>query len=154
MWYDNGFKMCKDEVVYDLGDATQSFVSSYVDSQVSSKADISSVHGDYIEDISQNRINADRTVNINTQGWILNNRLKMKGIKTNSIYLGSEKVTLVFENGIWTYTLYQLHNDEWTIVNSESIAGSEEDDVLYFWEISVKCEWRNYLTYDKLALES
>jgi hypothetical protein len=43
MWYDNGFKMCKDEVVYDLGDATQSFVSSYVDSQVSSKADLSAM---------------------------------------------------------------------------------------------------------------
>lgn len=54
MWYDNGFKVCKDEVVHELGDATQSFVSSYVDSQVSSKAEISSVEAvaDGVEDLS------------------------------------------------------------------------------------------------------
>lgn len=62
MWYDNGFKMCKDEVVHELGDATQSFVSSYVQSEISSKVDISAVHQDYIVDNDGNSVSANLDV--------------------------------------------------------------------------------------------
>lgn len=43
-------------------------ITSYVESAVSAKADLSAIHGDYIEDADGNKIYADRTVEVVEQG--------------------------------------------------------------------------------------
>lgn len=149
MWYDNGFKVCKDEVVYELGDATQSFVSSYVDSQVSSKADISSVHGDYIQDASGYRIDASlscRTKDL-TLPWSLTGSSHSYSLQYDSnsrkwtyVETDAQKIELSYETindldiVLWVLDFYAWDSasSEWRF--SSGYTTTAEDDVteLYF----------------------
>lgn len=61
MWpTDSGFVVWQNGQAHELGVSFDQ-ISSYVESAISAKADLSDVHGDYIEDADGNKIEADRT---------------------------------------------------------------------------------------------
>lgn len=59
MWpTDNGFVVWQNGQAHELGVSFDQ-ISSYVESAISAKADLSAIHGDYIEDANGNKIDAD-----------------------------------------------------------------------------------------------
>lgn len=68
MWEtESGFVLYKDHVAHQLG-VSFSDMSSYVQSEISSKVDISAVHQDYIIDDDGNSISANLDVITHTDG--------------------------------------------------------------------------------------
>lgn len=62
MWpTDNGFVVWQNGQAHELGVSFDQ-ISSYVESAISAKADLSAIHGDYIEDANGNKIEADLSV--------------------------------------------------------------------------------------------
>ncbi len=97
---DEGYVIWQDGQANLLGTPFEQ-ITAYVDSTISSKADLSAIHGDYIEDADGNKSCADRTVEIVEQGeqsWTLTdgtNTYTLTGTRLNSVWgTTSERYTL------------------------------------------------------------
>lgn len=78
----------------------------------------------------------------------------MSGTKTDSYYIeGSQKNTLVFANGNWTYTIYTKSGDEWVVQNQESQVGQESATQLYFSTLYMLLDWELNIQDEILATE-
>lgn len=130
MWEtDDGFVLYKDHVIHNLG-VNFSEMSSYVQSQISSKADISSLHQDYIVDNEGNSVSADLNVMTHREGqpyWNLmfnNKQYALEGTKDYSSYEPSSSQHF---DGEFKGTLSWSSNDQmWTLHYMTYDAGTSE----------------------------
>lgn len=127
-------------------------ITAYVESAISAKADLSAIHGDYIEDEYGNKICADRTVEVVEQGephWTLTdgtNTYTLTGTQTNASWSdGNTKYTLIYSSLEWTlmekYTVPGLPvmATRW----QEYIDGSTSDTELTFPTHDFTATWND-----------
>ena len=115
----------------------------------------------FIEDTNENKINADRTVEIAQQSdshWTITdgtNTYTLTGSKTNASWDDdSSKYSILLSGGLWALTYLFKMGSIWVTSWQERIEGSEADTNLTFPSHSFNATWEVPITQDVLALKS
>ena len=156
-------------------------ITAYVDSAISSKADLSAIPTktsqltndsgfitlaqvptpSFIEDTNENKINADRTVEIAQQSdshWTITdgtNTYTLTGSKTNASWNDdSSKYSILLTDGLWVLSYHIKIGSLWVVSWQERVEGSEADTNLIFSSHGFNATWEVPITQDVLALKS